>query len=138
MPEPKKLPFSYALLRAVPSIERGECLNIGVVLFCRQAGFLAMKTGVDPDRLEAFAPGLDPGPMTDRLDRIAAVVDGDPEAGPLAGLPQTERFGWLVAPSSTAIQPSEVHAGITADPGAELKRLFEALVRQPAASTNSD
>ncbi len=135
MPDSRKLPFSYALLRAVPSIERGECLNIGVVLFCRQAGFLAMKTGVDPDRLEAFAPGLDPTPMAQRLDQIAAVIDGDPAAGPLAELPQSERFGWLVAPSSTAIQPSEVHAGLTADPGAELKRLFQSLVRQPARST---
>lgn len=135
MPEADKLPFSYALLRAVPSIERGECLNVGVVLFCRQRGFLAMKTGVDPDRLEAFAPGLDPGPMAERLDQISAVIEGDAEAGSLADLPQSERFGWLVAPSSTAIQPSEVHAGVTADPAAELKRLFETLVRQPATST---
>jgi hypothetical protein len=135
MPETQKLPFSYALLRAVPSIERGECLNVGVVLFCRQRSFLAMKTGVDPERLESFAPGVDPKPMAERLDQIAAVIDGDETAGPLAELPQSERFGWLVAPSSTAIQPSEVHAGLTADPGDELKRLFEALVRQPTTST---
>ncbi len=135
MPEPQKLPFSYALLRAVPSIERGECINIGVVLFCRQRGFLAMKTGVDPERLESFAPDLDPKPMAERLDQITAVIDGNETAGPLAELPQSERFGWLVAPSSTAIQPSEVHTGLTADPGAELKRLFETLVRQPATST---
>lgn len=135
MPETQKLPFSYALLRAVPSIERGECLNVGVVLFCRQRSFLAMKTGVDPERLESFAPGVDPKPMAERLDQIAAVIDGDETAGPLAELPQSERFGWLVAPSSTAIQPSEVHAGLTADPGDELKRLFEALVRQSTTST---
>jgi len=135
MPEAQKLPFSYALLRAVPSIERGECLNVGVVLFCRQRSFLAMKTGVDPERLESFAPGMDPAPMAERLDQIAAVIGGEPDAGALAGLSQSERFGWLVAPSSTAIQPSEVHAGLTADPAAELTRLFETLVRQPAKST---
>ncbi len=135
MPEAQRLPFSYALLRAVPSIERGECLNVGVVLFCRQQGFLAMKTGVDPERLENFAPGMDPAPMAERLEQIATVIEGEPEAGALAGLSQSERFGWLVAPSSTAIQPSEVHAGLTADPAAELTRLFETLVRQPATST---
>lgn len=135
MPEDQKLPFSYALLRAVPSIERGECLNVGVVVFCRQRGFLAMKTGVDPERLEAFAPAADPEPMAERLDQIAAVIAGDSDAGALADLPQSERFGWLVAPSSTAIQPSEVHAGITADPEAELTRLFQTLVRQPDVST---
>ncbi|MEX0620055.1 MAG: DUF3037 domain-containing protein [Solirubrobacterales bacterium] len=130
MTEPSRKPFSYALLRAVPSIERGECINIGVVLFSRQHGFLAMKTGVDPERLAAFAPDLDPAPMAARLDEIADVIDGNGRAGALAELPQSERFGWLVAPSSTAIQPSEVHAGLTDDPAAELQRLFETLVRQ--------
>lgn len=135
MTETTTRPFSYALLRAVPSIERGECINVGVVLFSRQHNFLAMKTGVDPDRLAAFAPDLDPAPMAARLDEIANVIDGHEQAGALAGLPQSERFGWLVAPSSTAIQPSEVHTGLTDDPAAELHRLFETLVRQPVRST---
>jgi hypothetical protein len=127
--------FSYALLRAVPSLERGECINLGVVLFCRQRSFLAMKTGIDPDRLEAFAPGLDPTPIATRLEQISAVIDGDESAGELARLSQSERFGWLVAPSSTAIQPSEVHTGLTTDPAGELARLFDSLVRQPDLST---
>ena len=63
------------------------------------------------------------------------MIDGNARAGELAGLSQSERFGWLVAPSSTVIQPSEVHTGLTADPAAELARLFEALVRQPTEST---
>jgi hypothetical protein len=97
-----------------------------------------MKTGIDPDRLAAFTPDLDPAPMADRLDQIADVIDGHERAGALAQLPQSERFGWLVAPSSTAIQPSEVHTGLTDDPAAELRRLFETLVRQPMRSTKSD
>lgn len=133
--EPDKRAFSYALLRAVPSLERGESINIGLVLFCRQHSFLAMKTGVDPDRLASFAPDLDPTPIADRLEQISDVIDGNPRAGELAELPQSERFGWLVAPSSTAIQPSDVHTGLTTDPAAELSRLFESLVRQPTAST---
>ena len=127
--------FSYALLRAVPSLERGESINLGLVLFCRQRAFLAMKTGIDPDRLAAFAPGMDFTPVATRLEQIAAVIDGDESAGELAGLSQSERFGWLVAPSSTVIQPSEVHTGLTTDPAAELKRLFDCLVRQPDLST---
>jgi hypothetical protein len=133
--QPEKRAFSYALLRAVPSLERGECINIGLVLFSRQHSFLAMKTGVDPERLAAFAPDLDPAPIAERLEQISDVIDGNPRAGELSELPQSERFGWLVAPSSTAIQPSEVHTGLTADPAAELSRLFDSLVRQPAAST---
>lgn len=133
--QPDKRAFSYALLRAVPSLERGESINIGLVLFSRQHSFLAMKTGVDPDRLAGFAPGLDPAPIAARLEQISDVIDGNPRAGELSELPQSERFGWLVAPSSTVIQPSEVHTGLTADPAAELSRLFDSLVRQPTEST---
>ena len=39
-----------------------------------------------------------------------------------------ERFHWLVSPSSTVIQPSEVHTGLTADPAATLDHLFRTLV----------
>jgi len=59
------------------------------------------------------------------IERIAA---GDPTAGPIARLAQGERFHWLVAPSSTVIQASEVHTGLCEDPAAELDHLFERLV----------
>jgi hypothetical protein len=41
-----------------------------------------------------------------------------------------ERFHWLTAPVSTVVQPSPVHTGLTADPAAELERLFARLVRR--------
>ena len=57
---------------------------------------------------------------------------GDERAGPLAALPPSERFGWLASPSSTVIQPSPTHTGITDDPGLTLDRLFDTLVaRKP-------
>ena len=40
---PAPSPFAYLILRVVPSIERGELLNVGVVLFCRQLGFLGTR-----------------------------------------------------------------------------------------------
>jgi hypothetical protein len=121
-------PFSYAVLRVVPCIERGERLNVGLVLFCRQMDFLALETGLDRDRLAAIAPDLDPGPVESRLRVIRSVIEGDPAAGALSKLEPSERFGWLTAPSSTIIQSSEVHTGLTTDPAAELKRLFASLV----------
>jgi len=39
-----------------------------------------------------------------------------------------ERFHWLVAPSSTIIQPSDVHTGLCDDPAAELDHLMATLV----------
>jgi hypothetical protein len=121
-------PFQYALLRVVPHVERGECLNVGVVVYCRQHAFLDLRAHVDEQRLAALAPALDPDPLRSRLDTLRDTVRGNPATGALGALPQAERFGWLVAPSSTIIQPSEVHTGLTADPGATLERLFATLV----------
>jgi hypothetical protein len=126
--ERARQPFAYAVLRVVPSAERGERLNVGVVLYCRRAGFLDLRTRVDAARLAALAPQLDPAPVRARLEALRRVVCGDPEGGALAALEPSERFGWLVAPSSTIIQASEVHTGLTDDPQATLERLFETLV----------
>jgi hypothetical protein len=122
-------PFQYAIIRVVPRVERGECMNAGVVLLCRSKRFLAARVGLDVARLQALAPGIDPATIEEHLAAIERVAAGDPEAGPIARLGQGERFHWLVAPSSTVIQPSEVHTGLSDDPGAELNHLFERLVR---------
>jgi hypothetical protein len=122
-------PFQYAIVRVVPRVERGECMNAGVVLLCRPKRFLAARVGLDVDRLRALAPGVDPATIEEHLAAIERVAAGDPAGGPIARLGQGERFHWLVAPSSTVIQPSEVHTGLCDDPAAELDHLFERLVR---------
>jgi hypothetical protein len=127
-------PFAYAILRVVPHVERGEQFNVGVVLFCRQLDFLDLRTQVDAQRLTALAPDLDVAEVRASLEAIRAVVCGEPAGGALARLPPSERFGWLVAPASTVIQPSKVHTGLTQDPGATLERLFGTLVGAPDAS----
>lgn len=126
MPEPS--PFQYAIVRVVPRVERGECLNAGVILFCRPRRFLAAKVQLDAGRLAALAPAMDPETVRSHLDAIARIASGDATAGPVAALPRHERFHWLVAPSSTIIQPSAVHTGMCEDPAGELEHLFTALV----------
>jgi hypothetical protein len=122
-------PFQYAIIRVVPRVERGECLNAGVVLLCRPKRFLAARVALDPARLQALAPGVDQTTIEEHLVAIERVASGDPEAGPIAQLGQGERFHWIVAPSSTVIQASEVHTGLCEDPAVELEHLFERLVR---------
>jgi hypothetical protein len=131
VPDPTE--FQYTVLRLVPSVERGERINVGVVVFCRQLDFLQARSYVDEERLAALAPGLDPEEVRPALQAICDVVAGDPAAGPLAALPPSERFGWVVAHSSTIIQPSPSHTGLTEDPGATLERLFASLVLAPGA-----
>jgi hypothetical protein len=124
-------PFQYTILRVVPRVERGERINVGVVLFCPQRRFIGALIELDPARLRALDPTLDPGSVQPHLDAIAAVVAGDHAAGPLAELPPSERFGWAAAQSSTVIQPSEIHTGLTNDPERTLAHLFAALVPMP-------
>ena len=122
-------PFQYAVVRVVPRVERGEFLNAGVVLLCRPKRFLAARVSLDRARLAALAPGVDPATIETHLGAIERIAAGDPGAGPIARLGQGERFHWLVAPSSTVIQPSEVHTGLCDDPAAELEDLVAKLVR---------
>ena len=123
--------FSYALLRAVPSLARGEAVNVGVVVHSRRFRFLAARCEVDAERLRLLDPGVDVDAVRAHMAMITGVAAGDPAAGPLARLDASERFGWIVAPSSTLVQPSPVHTGITDDPEATLARLFDTLVRSP-------
>lgn len=128
MPAPDSTAFAYAILRVVPRVERGERINVGVVLYCRQLAFLDLRARVDADRLAALAPQLDIAAVRASLEAIRAVVCGERGGGALAALPASERFGWVVAPASTILQPSAVHTGLTRDPGATLDGLFVALV----------
>jgi hypothetical protein len=120
--------FAYAVLRVVPRVERGERFNAGVVLFCRRRGFLAARVELDERRLAALAPDADGAAVRSHLEALARIAAGDPAGGSVAALEPSERFGWLVAPSSTVIQPSPAHTGLCDDPGAMLDRLFAELV----------
>jgi hypothetical protein len=128
MPAGARSPFSYAVIRVVPRVERGERFNAGVVLFCRQHEFLAVRVSLDERRLRALAPELRADDLRCHLEALAKVARGDADGGPVAALPQSERFGWLVAPSSTIVQPSSVHTGLSDDPQRTLDQLFAELV----------
>ena len=131
MPEPPRNAanqFQYAVIRVVPRVERGESLNAGVIVLSRPRRFLGARVSLDEARLRAIAPDADPATILPHLRAIERIAAGDPAAGPIAQLELAERFHWLVAPSSTVIQPSEVHTGVCDDPAAELDHLFEQLV----------
>ena len=127
---PERSPFQYAVVRIVPHVERGEAVNAGVVLFCRPRRFLGARTHLDEHLLKALAPDCDPAEIRPLLRAVELIAAGDPEGGPIAALPASERFHWLVAPASTIVQPGPVHTGLTDDPAAELDHLFARLVER--------
>lgn len=126
---PVRKAFQYLILRVVPHVERGEYLNVGVVLYSPELQFIGARVELDEARLAALAPDCDPAAVRPHLDALVAVAAGADSAGPLGRLSASERFGWLAAPASTVVQPSPVHTGLTDDPAATLERLFGALVR---------
>jgi hypothetical protein len=126
--------YDYAIVRVVPRVERGEMINVGVILSCPSAGFLDARIEVDERRLHALDDTLDLDALRAHLQSIPAVCRGGAEAGPIGELPQRNRFHWLVSPRSTMIQVSAVHTGRTADPAAALERLLETMVRHDRAA----
>ncbi|MBA9007050.1 MULTISPECIES: DUF3037 domain-containing protein [Thermomonospora] len=121
--------FEYAVIRVIPRPERGEAMNVGVVVYCRNKDFLGCRTHVDEDRLRALDPSLDLAGVRSALHAVECVCRGGEVAGQAAAEPPGSRFRWLTAPRSTVVQPGPVHAGLTDDPAAELERLLHLLVR---------
>ena len=125
--------FEYALLRVVPRVERGEFINAGVVLYCQDARFLDARVHLDAGRLRALEPNLDLETVRAHLEVARRVCKGGPEAGAVGMLPPGQRFGWLVAPRSTVVQPSPVHTGFADDPEEAIEHLLRVMVRAPTS-----
>ena len=117
--------FEYAVLRAVPRVERGECVNVGLVLYCQDADFLRTRVHLDVPRLKALDADVDVEGVRGALEALARTCAGE---GPAGATSLGQRFRWLTAPRSTVVHAGPVHAGLTEDPVAELDRLLNALV----------
>lgn len=121
--------FEYALLRVVPRVERGEQLNVGVIVYSQAHDFLDLRIHLDEARLLALDPTLDVKGVKAALDAQARVCHGDSAVGEPARLTLGQRFRWLTSPRSTVVQTGPVHSGMTSDPTDELDRLLDHLVR---------
>ncbi|MEU6777227.1 DUF3037 domain-containing protein [Streptomyces sp. NPDC046759] len=121
--------FEYALLRVVPRVERGECINAGVVVYSRARAYVGARTHLDESRLLALDPQADVAGIRAALGAVERHCAGGEEAGQAAADDAGRRFRWLIASRSTVVQPGPVHTGLTTDPAAETERLLDLLVR---------
>ncbi|MER6626044.1 DUF3037 domain-containing protein [Streptomyces sp. NPDC000931] len=127
--ERERAVFEYALLRVIPRLDRGECVNAGVILYSQERAFLASRSDLDEARLLAVDAGVDVAGVRRALAAVEVMCRGGAEAG-LAGRERPgQRFRWLTAPRSTIVQPGPIHGGLTEDPEAEVERLLDRLVR---------
>jgi hypothetical protein len=123
--------YDYAILRVVPRVDRGEAVNVGVILSCPDLQFLEARVELDEARVLTLDPTVDLATVKDTLNAIVAICRGDAATGPLGEMPQRNRFHFVVNPRSTIIQPSPTHTGRTLDPAATLDALMVKLVRPP-------
>lgn len=121
--------YDYAFVRVVPHADRGEFLNVGVILYCRTQHFLAAQVDLDEERILALDPGQDVAGLREHLELIPKICQGQ---GPIGELGQADSFHWLVAPHSTVVQFSPVHTGLCVDPQAELEHVMDTMVRVSA------
>jgi hypothetical protein len=120
--------FEYAVVRAVPRVEREEFINVGVILYCPKLKFLQCICTVDSARLMAFCRQLDVESLAGNLYAFEQICAGTAQGGPIGKLDAASRFRWLTATRSTVVQASKVHPGFSADPQATLLRLHAQLV----------
>ena len=120
---PGPVDYDWAVLRAVPDVCAAAFVPLGVVLHARRAGALHLRLAATP------VPGLDPDLLARAREGLRRIAEGDVGAGPVALLPPSERFHWLVAVRSAAVQSSPVHTGRATDLDAALERIFRRAVR---------
>lgn len=138
---PAPVSFDYAVIRVVPRVEREEFVNAGVILFCFQRDYLAVR--IDPGEplqraIRALWPETDLDLLRQHLEALPRIATGDPEGGPVARLTQRERFHWLVSPRSTVIQISPVHVGLCEEPEKALDAIFRRMVARGTGETSAD
>jgi len=130
---PAQSSFDYAILRVVPRVEREEFVNAGVILFCLERDYLAARVALDEERVRALFPAADLAAIREHLQAVPRICAGGEGSGPIGELSRRERFHWLVAPRSTVIQVSPVHAGLCEDPARALEHLLDRMVRPEKA-----
>jgi hypothetical protein len=124
-----RVAYNYAILRVVPHVPTGAFVNVGVIVHSRTAEFLELRLLRDPDALRARVPEVDVDLLARYLAAYERIGRGDPEGGPMALIPPSERFHWLTAPRSDVLQSSAVHEGVCDDPAQALEELYVSYVR---------
>lgn len=124
---------NYAILRYLPERERGEFVNIGLVLCCEEPRLFdfLMEGPRMPERVKALFPHLAEdvfmrsiAAMHVELDRIEARLEKDktPQACKLA-------FQELVRPRESVLRFGEIRTFMASEPTKAVEELFRRYVK---------
>ena len=121
--------YEYAVIRIVPRVERGEFMNAGILLYCKQKNMLICKTHLDAVRLQALYEHIDLDLIAGHLKGFERITSGDKACrSPIPLLGKAERFRWPSATRSTIVQCSPIHPGYALDVEAAAEKLLQQLV----------
>jgi Protein of unknown function (DUF3037) len=120
--------YDYAVVRVVPRVERAEFVNVGIILSCDVERVLLAKIELDEAALLALDAKVDLELVKQSLASIPKISAGGPGAGDIGKMTPRERFHWLVAPRSTIVQTSPVHAGQCERAPASIDQVLEHLM----------
>ncbi|KIO52610.1 DUF3037 domain-containing protein [Flavobacterium hibernum] len=120
--------YEYAVIRVVPRVEREEFLNIGIILFCKKAKFIKVLHYINDAKIEALSNDFDIEQLHCNITALEKIANGVKDGGPIGEMDIPERFRWLTAIRSSAIQTSRPHPGLSEDLEKTIQRLFSELV----------
>ena len=98
--------YEYAIVRYVPRVDRGEFINIGLIMMCKRLKWLRGEIYLNEGRICA----LDPRTNIEMLSSQASIFMRDNV--PSKDIPIEERYRWLTAVKSAVLQVSPSHPGV--------------------------
>lgn len=125
---PDKYLYEYAVIRVLPRVEREEFLNVGIIMFSKNARFIKAAYILPEEKLRLFSSELEMDAIREGLEVFGKICSGDPDGGKIATYDIPERFRWLTAIRSTSIQTSRPSSGFSFNPEETFEKLFQELV----------
>lgn len=117
--------YEYAVVRYVPNIARREFINVGLLMMCKRQRWLRFAKKIDYEKITPFNPPHTRNEIDNALAQFEQVVTTGQLTPASETLPPEERFRWLTAVKSCAIQTSRPHPGLTDDLDLTFRKLFE-------------
>ena len=98
--------YEYFVVRYMPCPERGEFLNIGLVMMCKRQKWLKGLIWIDEEKLRTFHPNAN----ISQLERQTSIFERKDVPG--KDLPVEEKYRWLAAEKSASVRVSPSHPGL--------------------------
>ncbi len=121
--------YEYAVIRALPKVEREEFFNVGLILFSKKEKYIHAEYYLKKEKLKHFFSDEILEDLESNLKSFIDIAKGEKCGGNIALLEIPERFRWLNAVRSSCLQTSRPHVGLSQNLDKTFKRLFKELVK---------